>query len=397
VVDQRVEVAGRTLTVSNLDKVLYPATGTTKADLLRYASAVADVWLPHLAGRPATLKRWPDGVDGESFFQKRCPKHRPDHVTTITMARSSRDDEAIEHCHLGDLAALVWAVNLAALELHVPMGQLPDPERPTAVVFDLDPGAPADVVDCAWLALELRALFDALGLDVVAKTSGGKGMQLHVPVDPEVTDVAAARDFARAVAEALAERHPDRVVTTQKRSERPGKVLIDWTQNHPRKTTISVYSPRGRERPTVSTPLTWAEVAAAHEADDPAQLRFELDDVRSRVAEQGDLFARALTLDQTLPGATATGRRRRTTMGTKDHGPSIKDDETYEALRDEGHSKEAAARIANSGTAGSKKGGAQPPYDEWTVDELRERAAELDVEGRSSMNKSELIEALRDR
>lgn len=297
---QRVQVGGRELAVSNLDKVLYPATGTTKADVLRYYLGVAEVMLPHLAGRPVTLRRWPDGVGGEPFYQKHCPSHRPDWMGTVTL-RGEKRGRGVEHCDLSEPAALAWIANLGGLELHVPMGRAPDPAAPTAVVFDLDPGAPADLVDCAWLALRLREVFDRLGLAAVPKTSGGKGLQVYVPLnDPDVT-YDHTRAFSQAVGGLLEARHPDRVLITQTRSLRPGKVLVDWTQNHLTKTTVCAYSLRGQPRPSASTPLTWSEVEAADAAGDASQLRFELDDVLARVTADGDHFAAVATERQELP------------------------------------------------------------------------------------------------
>lgn len=302
---ERTEVAvgGHRLQVSNLDKVLYPRTGTTKAEVLRYYLGVADVLLPHLAGRPLTFRRYPDGVDGEGFFAKRCPDHRPDFVGTL--GYGDGDDVPsraadIEHCVIEDVAGLAWAAQLAALELHLPMGRAPDPIRPDAVVFDLDPGEPADVTTCAEVALLVRDTIAPFGLAAVPKTSGRKGLQVHVPVDPAVTDADAARTFARAVAELLAARHPGLVVATQARDQRAGRVLVDWGQNGPTRTTIGVYSLRATERPGVSTPLRWAEVDAG--VGGPAEaLRFGPEQVLARVAEHGDLFARCLTPDGRLP------------------------------------------------------------------------------------------------
>jgi bifunctional non-homologous end joining protein LigD len=301
-----VQVGGRKLSVSNLDKVYWPATSTTKAELLRYVAAIAPAMLPHLAHRPVTLKRYPEGVDGQSFFEKRCPSHRPDWLGTTWLPKrgpgtSGSRDEVIEHCDLADVAAMVWAANLGALELHVPMARAPDPTIPRAVVFDLDPGAPADVVTCGEVALHLKEVFDRLSLTAVAKTSGGKGLQLYVPLNRDGVSYDDTRDFSREIAQLLERVHPELVVSTQTKTERVGKVLIDWYQNHLTKTTVCVYSPRARERPTVSTPVTWDEVDDAVRRQDAALLRFELDEVLDRVQQLGDLFAPVAELEQDLP------------------------------------------------------------------------------------------------
>jgi bifunctional non-homologous end joining protein LigD len=301
-----VQVGGRQLSVSNLDKVYWPATGTTKAELLRYVAAIAPAMLPHLAHRPVTLKRYPEGVDGQSFFEKRCPSHRPDWLQTTWLPKrgpgsSGSRDEVIEHCDLADVAAMVWAANLGALELHVPMARAPDPTVPRAVVFDLDPGAPADVVTCGEVALHLKEVFDRLSLTAVPKTSGGKGMQLYVPLNRDGISYDDTRDFSREIAQLLERVHPTLVVSTQTKTERVGKVLIDWYQNHLTKTTVCVYSPRARERPTVSTPVTWDEVDDAVRRQDAHLLRFEMDEVLDRVQELGDLFAPVAELEQDLP------------------------------------------------------------------------------------------------
>lgn len=297
---QDVEVDGRRLSLSNLDKVLYPAAGTTKADIVRYYAEVAPVLLPHLVGRPLTLKRYPDGVDGPSFFEKRCPGHRPRWVPTVTLGREGRD-KVVDHCDVRETAALVWLANLAALELHTSLATAPDTTRPRAVVFDLDPGAPADQRTCAQVALWLKDLCDRLDLEVLPKTSGGKGLQLYVPINRDDVTYEDTRGFAKAVAELLERVHGDVVVSTQDKQQRVGKVLIDWLQNHLTKSTVCVYSLRARQRPTVSTPITWDEVAAAVDGDVPTPLAFEPGDVLARVAADGDRFAPVLDVRQELP------------------------------------------------------------------------------------------------
>jgi bifunctional non-homologous end joining protein LigD len=294
-----VRIGDRELSVSNLDKVLYPATGTTKAEVLRYYVDVAEVMLPHVAGRPVTMKRFPDGVEAQGFFEKRCPSHAPDWLGTVQLGRDGRE-KVVDHCDLAEVAALAWAANLGALELHVTMGAAPDTTVPTTVVFDLDPGAPADVRTCAEVALRLREVFDGLGLSSWAKTSGSKGLQVYVPVHDPMLTYDRTRDFSQAVAQLLETRHPDLVVSKQLKTLRPGKVLIDWYQNHLTKTTVAAYSLRARPRPTVSTPVTWDEVADAVGAEDGA-LVFDLDDVRARVGEHGDLFTEVATRAQELP------------------------------------------------------------------------------------------------
>jgi bifunctional non-homologous end joining protein LigD len=294
-----VDIDGRQLKLSNLDKVLYPEAGFTKGEVIDYYARIAPTMLPHVGDRGVTLRRFPDGVDGESFFEKRCPSHRPDWVSTA-LGPGDRSGE-IGYCVLDSRPALVWAANLAALEIHAPMARAVDIETPTMVVFDLDPGAPADIVDCCEIALWLRDALDGLGLRVWPKTSGSKGLQLYLPVNRPGLTHEAASGFAQAVAQALERHHEDRVTSVMRKDLRPGKVFIDWSQNSRHKTTVAAYSLRARPRPTVSTPVTWDEVDACAAGDQ--ELVFEAADVLARVDQHGDLFADTATLEQELPGA----------------------------------------------------------------------------------------------
>ena len=293
------EIEGRKLRLSNLDKVLYPAAGFTKAQVIDYAIRIATVQIPHLQGRPLTLRRYPDGVDGKSFFEKSCPSHRPDWVKVAPIPSSERGAD-IPYCLADDLPTLVWLANLAAIELHVSLSKAERMPEPTLMVFDLDPGAPADVIDCAQVALWVRDRLDADGLPSVIKTSGSKGLQLYVPLAPGIT-YERTRAYSLGLAEALEREHPTRIVSRMTKSKRTGKVLIDWSQNHRGKTTVAVYSLRARPRPTVSTPVLWDEVEAALGAQDPARLTFEAPDVLARVEEHGDLFAPAAEPGPELP------------------------------------------------------------------------------------------------
>ena len=293
-----VAVAGRELSLSNLDKVLYPATGTTKAQVIDYYTRIADVMLPHLRGRPLTMVRHPDGVEGPHFFEKRCPPHRPAWMATVALGREGRDT-VVEHCDLRERADVVWAANLAALELHVTMGAAPDPFVPTAVVFDLDPGAPADVTTCARVALLLQRVFDQLDLVAVPKTSGSKGLQVYVPLNTDGMTFDRTKGFALSVGQLLEKVHGDLVLTSMDKSRRGGKVFVDWSQNVLTKTTVCAYSLRARTHPTVSTPLTWQEVGAV--ADGELDPTFEMADVLARVEAHGDRFGDVLTVEQSLP------------------------------------------------------------------------------------------------
>jgi bifunctional non-homologous end joining protein LigD len=285
-----VEVDGRKLALSNLDKVLYPATGFTKAQVIDYYERIAPVLLPYIADRPVTIKRYPDGVDGKFFFQKNAPAH-PDWVPTarIRSPGSTKSREEVDYILGGDLSTLIWAANLAALELHTPMWRYPEIGKPDLLVFDLDPGAPATIVECCEVALLLRPLLADRGLEPVAKTSGGKGLQLYAAVSGVTSEQTS--DLAKELAEQLEAEQPELVVSRMTRALRPRKVLIDWSQNNAAKTTIAPYSLRAREQPTVSTPVTWDEVASCKRAED---LKFTADDVLARVAESGDLLAAAL-------------------------------------------------------------------------------------------------------
>jgi bifunctional non-homologous end joining protein LigD len=294
-----VEVEGQELELSNLDKVLYPKVGFTKGELIDWYARIGEVLLPHLRGRPLTLKRYPNGVEGKHFYEKRCPSHRPDWVTTASVW-SDRHKGEIDYCVVEDVATLVWLANLADIELHTSLAKAAAIERPTAMVFDLDPGAPADIIDCCQVAVWLRGLFEQLGLQSYPKTSGSKGMQLYVPLNGDVT-YEDTKPFAKAVAETLEKRFSDRVVSQMSKAKRPGKVLIDWSQNDQHKTTVCVYSLRAKERPTVSTPLEWDEVDAALEAGEAEALDFDHAAVLERVAAKGDLFAPLLNEEQELP------------------------------------------------------------------------------------------------
>ncbi len=298
-----VTIGERRLAVSNLDKVLYPRAGFTKAHVIDYYVGIAPVLLPHLAGRPLTMRRYPDGVDAQAFFEKRCPDHRPDWVGTVRLGTPG-EDTVVDHCDVDDVASLAWVANLAALELHTSLARAPDTHRPTMAVFDLDPGEPADVLDCARVALWLRQVFDRLELTARVKTSGSKGLQVYVPVNGP-TSYDATRDFALGVARVVERAHGDTVVTNMRRDLRTGRVLIDWSQNHRVKTTVCAYSLRAGPRPTVSTPVRWREVEEAFEADDPDRLDFGADDVRRRVEADGDLFAPVLEVEQELPELSA--------------------------------------------------------------------------------------------
>ena len=292
-----VDVDGRTLSLSNLGKVLYPAVGFTKGQVIDYYTRIAPVLLPHLRGRPLTLKRYPDGVDGGHFYEKQCPRHRPDWVRTAPIRAGSK---VIDFCLCDDLPTLVWAANLADLEIHPSLARAEAYSSPTVVAFDLDPGPPATIVECAEVAVRLRAALRAVGLECFPKTSGSKGMQVYAPLNTPAS-YERTKPFAFAVAQALERAEPDLVVSDMKKSLRGGKVLVDWSQNDEHKTTVCVYSLRAKERPTASTPITWEEVEAVRASGDPDDLLFTSDDVLARVAEHGDLFAPVLDLEQELP------------------------------------------------------------------------------------------------
>ena len=294
-----IEVQGRRLALSNLDKILYLAAEFTKRQVLDYYVRVAPFLIPHLAGRPLTMKRYPDGVDGEFFYEKNAPKHRPDWLKTAPIY-SRHNRRTVDYILANDLPTLVWMANLASLELHTSLSLAEDLPRPTMMVFDLDPGPPANVVQCAQVGLWLREVFEQFGLQSFPKTSGSKGLQIYVPLNTPVK-YEATKAFAHAAARLMEERHPELVVSEMKKNVRNGKVFIDWSQNDEHKTTVSVYSLRARERPTVSTPVTWEEVEQVHRKKKAELLVFEAPQVLERCEKMRDLFAPVLTLKQELP------------------------------------------------------------------------------------------------
>ena len=300
-----VDVEGRKLSLTNLDKVLYPAAGFTKGQVIDYYVRVAPVLVPHLAGRPLTMKRYPEGVDHEYFFEKNVPKHRPEWVKT-TPVWSDSNHRTVNYILANELATLVWIANLASLELHPSLSRGDNIGQPTMIVFDLDPGPPANILQCCQVGLWVRSIFDHFGLKSFPKTSGSKGMQIYVPLNTK-TSYDETKPFAHAIARLLEQEHRDLVVSDMKKAVRTNKVFVDWSQNDQHKTTIGVYSLRAREKPTVSTPITWEEVEQTLRKKDPGRLVFEAPEVLKRVEKMGDLFEPVLKLAQKLPELAGLG------------------------------------------------------------------------------------------
>jgi bifunctional non-homologous end joining protein LigD len=294
-----VEIAGRKLSLSNLEKDLYPAYGFTKAHILEYYRRIANVILPHLKDRALTLKRYPEGVDQEFFFEKRCPVHRPAWVKTAAVNLEDREQMTV--CLVNDLETLMWVANLASLELHVPLARAASPGVPDSLVFDLDPGDPANILDCARVALILRDLLKPLGLTGLVKTSGKKGLHVYVPLNRPETTFADTKKFSRAVAEILQKNYPELVTAKMAKEYRRGKVFINWSQNDSSKTMICVYSLRAREKPLVSFPLAWRDLEDLAGQDDPEKLQVISSEAVSRAGKQGDLFSEVLVKQQKLP------------------------------------------------------------------------------------------------
>ena len=294
-----VDIQGRHLKLSNLEKVLYPATGFTKGQVIDYYARIAPVLVPHLAGRPLTLKRYPNGVDQEFFFEKNATQHRPDWVRTVPIW-SEGNKRNVNYILANDLPTIVWIANLAGIELHPSLSLGKDIMSPTMMVFDLDPGPPANIVQCCQVGLWLREIFEHFGLQSFAKTSGSKGLQIYVPLNVH-TSYDVTKSFAHALARLLETEHKDLVVSDMKKQLRVGKILVDWSQNDEHKTTIAIYSLRARERQTVSTPVSWEDVEKCLRKKDLNVLVFEADDVLKRVEKMGDLFEPVLKLKQELP------------------------------------------------------------------------------------------------
>jgi bifunctional non-homologous end joining protein LigD len=440
-----IEVQGRTLRLSNREKTLYPRTGFTKGEMIDYYAAVGPVLLPHLAGRPLTLKRYPDGVDGEYFYEKRCPSHRPEWVQTAPIW-TERVQGKIDYCLTEDLPTLIWAANLASIELHPSLSRARDMDTPSTIVFDLDPGTPSARPDlglraCARVALLIRDLLDELKLRSLVKTSGSKGLQVYVPLNTPV-GYAQTKGFARAVAELLEKTHPRRVVSRMRKDLRAGKVLIDWSQNDARKTTVCVYSLRARARPTISTPLAWEELEQTLRARHTPELSAEPAALLARVARDGDLFADLLGLRQELPDLSSDapagfgpgseqGSSTPSVIHPDQGGTAMppsgvrkgsKRDRQYKHVKQsekeqgasEKRAEEIAARTVNkerarsgesrtrsrsstddisSGRRGGLRSGKPGPRGR-TREQLYEEARGLGIEGRSSMNKAQLQRAV---
>jgi bifunctional non-homologous end joining protein LigD len=346
-----VEIQGRQLKLSNLEKVLYPASGFTKGQVIDYYAHIAPVLVPHLAGRPLTLKRYPNGVDSEYFFEKNATAHRPDWVKTAPIW-SEGNRRNVNYILADDLSTVVWMANLAAIELHPSLSLAKKIDCPTMMVFDLDPGPPANIVHCAQVGMWLRAIFEHFGLQSFPKTSGSKGLQIYVPLNTP-TSYEDTKPFAHALARLLEDQHRELVVSDMKKELRKGKVLVDWSQNDEHKTTIAVYSLRAREHPTVSTPVKWEEVEQLLKKKDPALLVFEAGQVLKRVEKMGDLFEPVLKLKQKLPkfdvGASVPARAASEARGMSAGA------ETGLEIAAQAGTKEKTARPAGKKPAASKK------------------------------------------
>ncbi len=328
------EVEGKQVPVTNLDKVYYPKAKFTKGEMLAYYIKIAPVLLPHLEGRPLTMKRYPNGVEAPFFYEKQCPRPKPPFVETCRVARHHKPGD-IQFCLVNNLPTLVWAANLGDLELHTFLSKAPNVHKPTEIVFDLDPGPPANAVQCAQVALWLREMFSNLGLEVFIKSSGSKGMQAYIPLNMPIT-YAETTPFAKSVALALEKAHPELVVSDMKKDLRHGKVLVDWSQNSETKTTVCVYSLRAKDKPFVSMPLEWEEVEECLRKKDASLVFFEAADALKRVEEKGDLFAPVLTLKQDLKAAlkaAQSGKPMKTTK-TRLKGTGNGSIQAYNAKRD---------------------------------------------------------------
>jgi bifunctional non-homologous end joining protein LigD len=297
--DTTLEVEGHKITVSSLDKILYPEVGFTKGDVINYYIRIAPVLLPHVKDRALTLKRYPNGVDGPFFYEKACPSHRPPWVETtpVYVAAKAR---TIDYCLANDLPTLVWAANLADLEIHTSLARSKYPDRPTSVVFDLDPGPPADIVKCCKVGLWLRDILAGDGLDSYPKTSGSKGLQIYAPLNTKTT-FEQTKIYAHSLAERLEREHPEDVVSKSAKALRKNKVLVDYAQNDPHRTTVCVYSLRAKKQPTVSTPVTWVEVEKCLRQKEADLLIFDTKQTLKRVEKHGDLFEPVLKQKQKLP------------------------------------------------------------------------------------------------
>jgi bifunctional non-homologous end joining protein LigD len=293
-----IRIGKRTVPLSNFDKILYPAASFTKGDVVDYYLKIAPILLRHLKDRPLTLKRYPNGVDREFFYEKMCPSHRPSWVATTRVKTTNRQ---IDFCLVEDAATLVWVANLASLELHTLLSRAPDMQRPTFMVFDHDPGEGAGMLDCIRVASRFRHMLQQLGLQSFPKTSGGKGLHLYVPLNTPVT-FDQTKIFSRAVAQLLEKEDPTHVTSNMRKDLRKGKIFVDWSQNDRHKTTVCAYSLRARPRPTVSTPVEWEELDRAVRKGDASSLSFETDELLKRVRKRGDLFEPVLRLKQKLPG-----------------------------------------------------------------------------------------------
>jgi bifunctional non-homologous end joining protein LigD len=303
--DSVIEIQEKTLKLTNLDKVLYPATGFTKRQVIDYYARIAPLLVPHLKGRALTLKRYPNGVDSEFFYEKNAPRHRPDWVKTVPVW-SGGNNRTMHYVEAADLPTLIWLANLAAIELHPSLALAKDVSCPTMMVFDLDPGPPANIVECCQVAFWLREIFEHFNLQSFPKTSGSKGLQIYVPLNTR-TSYDVTKPFARALAQLLEQEHPDAVVSDMKKSIRTGKVFVDWSQNDEHKTTVAVYSLRAREGPTVSTPVKWEEVDRAFKKKHAGLLLFEAPQAVARAEKMGDLFELVLKLKQKLPDVRGAG------------------------------------------------------------------------------------------
>jgi bifunctional non-homologous end joining protein LigD len=355
-----VDIDGRHLTLSNLEKVLYPAAGFTKGQVIDYYARIAPVLLPHLAGRALTMKRYPGGVEQEYFFEKNAPKHRPEWVKTAPVW-SRGNNRTVNYLLANDLPTLIWIANLASLELHPSLALAKDVARPTMIVFDLDPGPPANIVQCAQVGLWVRDIFEHFGLKSFPKTSGSKGLQIYVPLNTPVT-YDETKSFANALARLLESEHRDLVVSDMKKAVRTNKVFVDWSQNDEHKTTIAIYSLRARERPTVSTPVTWEEVERLWKKKDAQMLVFEAPQLLERVEKLGDLFEPVLSMKQKLPNLAALAEEAPKEV-VVDLAASAEDAPLPKAGRNVGGSRRAASSNhgATRTASAAKKAAAKAP------------------------------------